>query len=185
MVILWVVISLLVITALIIATPWWISIYNKFQYWSTRAQCQFADINTVMQERLDNIYALAEIVKRYNIHEYSTLKDIIEARGILIKDIPVTELAKFLPNIDASATKLQALFEKYPELKADTLHVSLMERDSELEKGLRQTRLAFNYSVQQFNMRTRRFPENIVASAHDFTELSFLTFPQQEVFKLR
>lgn len=59
----WVVVGVVIALALGISVKAWISIYNKFQYWITRAQRKFADVDVVMQERLDNIHALAQIAK--------------------------------------------------------------------------------------------------------------------------
>jgi len=68
--IIWLVVGLVIIIVLVVLVKGWISIYNKFQYWITRAQRKFADVDVVMQERLDNIHALAQIAKKYDIHEY-------------------------------------------------------------------------------------------------------------------
>lgn len=171
------------VTIAIIIISSWIRIYNKFQYWITRAQRKFADVDIVMQERLDKIHALAQIAKKYDIHEYKALKDVIEARSRWTKDTELNEKVKLTSEAENSFFKLQAVFEKYPNLKADQMHTSLMERDSRIERRLRKTRLEYNRVAQQYNERTRRFPRNIVARAHNFKELDYLTFEGQEVFE--
>ena len=55
-------------------------VYNKFIYWRTRAERKFADIDVIMQQRIDMLIALAQVVKKYDIHEYKTFKDVIEAK---------------------------------------------------------------------------------------------------------
>ena len=161
----------------------WINIYNKFQYWTTRAQRKFADIDVVMQERLDNIHALAQIAKKYDIHEYKALKDVIEARSRWTKDADLNEKVKQATEIENNYLKLQAVFEKYPHLKADKLHVSLMERDSKVERRLRKTRLEYNHVAQQYNERTRIFPRNFIAKVHGFNLLDYLSFEGQEKYE--
>ncbi len=79
--------------------------------------------------------------------------------------------------------KLHAVFEKYPDLKADKMHIALMDRDSGIEGRLRKTRLEYNRVAQQYNERTRRFPRNIMARAHNFKELYYLTFEGQEAYE--
>jgi len=59
-------IVLVVIIILFNLIKGWIGIYNKFQYWINRAKRKFADIDVVMQERLDKLHALAQIVKKYD-----------------------------------------------------------------------------------------------------------------------
>jgi len=183
--IIWLVIGAIILIVLGISVRSWISIYNKFQYWITRAQRKFADVDVVMQERLDNIQALAQIAKKYDIHEYKALKDVIEARSKWTKDAELNEKVKLASEVENNYFKLQAVLERYPNLKADQMHVSLMERDSGIERRLRTTRLEYNRIAQQHNERTRRFPRNVVARVHNFKELDYLTFEGQETFAPR
>ncbi|MDD5126583.1 MAG: LemA family protein [Dehalococcoidales bacterium] len=176
----WVIVWSVVVVILFLGIWAWISIYNKFQYWITRAQRKFADIDVIMQERIDNIQALAQVTKKYDIHEYKTLKDTIEARSRWTKDTDLNEKVKLASQIENNYLKLQAVFEKYPELKADKMHMTLMERDSHVERRLRKTRLEFNRVAQHYNERTRRFPRNIVARAHNFNLLDYLSFEGQD-----
>jgi len=181
--IIWLIVGLVIIIVLGVSVRGWISIYNKFQYWITRAQRKFADVDVVMQERLDNIHALAQIAKKYDIHEYKALKDVIEARSRWTKDTELNEKVKLASEVENNYLKLQAVFEKYPNLKADKMHISLMEKDSRVEKRLRKTRLEYNRVAQQYNERTRQFPRNIVARAHNFKELDYLAFEGQEAYE--
>ena len=181
--IIWLVVGGVIAIALGISVKVWISIYNKFQYWITRAQRKFADVDVIMQERLDNVHALAQIAKKYDIHEYKALRDVIEARSRWTKDADLNEKVKLASEVENNYLKLQAVFEKYPNLKADQMHISLMERDSRIERRLRKTRLEYNRVAQRYNERTRRFPRSIVARVHNFIELEYLAFEGQEVFQ--
>jgi len=181
--IIWLVAGFIIIIALGVSVKGWLSIYNKFQYWITRAQRKFADVDVVMQERLDNIHALAQIAKKYDIHEYKALKDVIEARSRWTRDAELNEKVKLASEVENNYLKLQAIFEKYPNLKADKMHISLMKRDSGIERRLRKTRLEYNRVAQQYNERTRQFPRNIVARVHNFKELDYLTFEGQEAYE--
>jgi len=183
--IIWLVIGLLIVIALGVSARGWVSVYNKFQYWITRAQRKFADVDVVMQERLDNILALAQIAKKYDIHEYKALKDVIEARSKWTKDADLNEKVKAVSDVENNYLKLQAVFEKYPNLKADQMHISLMEKDSGIERRLRKTRLEYNRVAQRYNERTRRFPRNIIARVHNFKELDYLTFEGQPAYEPR
>jgi len=181
--IVWLVAGLVIVIVLGVSVRGWISIYNKFQYWITRVQRKFADVDVVMQERLENIHALAQIAKKYDIHEYKALKDVIEARSRWIRDAELNEKVKLASEVENNYLKLQAIFEKYPNLKADKMHISLMERDSRVERRLRKTRLEYNRVAQQYNERTRKFPRNIVARVHNFKELDYLAFEGQEAYE--
>ena len=161
----------------------WVTIYNKFQYWINKAQRKFADIDIIMQERLDKLHALAQIVKKYDIHEYKVLKDTIETRSRWSKDLNLNEKVKLASEIESNLLKIQAVFERYPKLKADALHHRLISKDDRIESRLRYTRLGYNRVAQQYNMRVQQFPRNIVASFHKFKPLNYLAFENQATFK--
>ena len=183
--IIWSVIGVIFLILVILLGKNWIQVYNKFQYWLTMAQRKFADVDIIMQERLDNIHALAQIVKKYDIHEYKALKDTIEARSRWTKDAGLNEKVKMARQIENNYLKLQAIFEKYPDLKANKLHLSLLKRDTDIERRLRKTRLSYNQVAQKYNERTRRFPRSIVARVHHFNILEYLTFEGQPAFESR
>jgi len=178
----WIGISLVVAFLLI---RWWTVTYNKFIYWITRARRKFADIEVIMQQRVDMISALAQTVKKYDIHEYKTLKNVIEARSHWSKDADINKKVKAAQEIENNFFKLQVVFERYPKLKAEILHRNLMGRGnlSRIESRLRNARLGYNRVAQGYNERVKRFPRNIVAKVHGFKELDYLQFPGQEPYK--
>lgn len=161
-------------------TRQWIDVYNKFQYWINRAKRKFADVDIIMQERLDNIQALSQIVKKYDIHEWKVLKDTIEARSRWTKDTTLNEKIRTTSDIENSYLKIQAVLERYPQVKADRLHLKLMDDDSRVERRLRETRLAYNRVAQQYNERVAKFPRNMVAKFHKFLPFEYLAFQTQE-----
>ena len=179
--IIWIGASVFVAIILFLLTKGWIVIYNKFVYWRTRADRKFADIDVVMQQRIDMLPALAQAVKKYDIHEYKALKDVIEARSRWTKDASLNEKVKAVQEIDNSFLRIQAVFERYPKLKASALHQSIMGRGniSRIESKLREFRLAYNRVAQQYNERVQRFPRNIVALVHGFNKLDYLTMGNQ------
>ena len=179
------VVGILALVVAVLVVQGWISIYNKFQYWDNRAQRKFADIDVIMQERIDHLIAEAQIVKKYDIHEYKTLRDVIEARSRWSKDLPLNERARQAVEVEANIFKLQAVIERYPQVKADRLHIVLMEKASRVERRLRAARLEYNRVAQQYNERVRRFPRNVVAHVHHFRALEYLTFPEMSSYNAR
>ncbi len=161
----------------------WISTYNKFHYWYERSKEAFSGIDVVMQERIDKIHAIAQIVKKYDIHEYKALKGVIEARSKWSKELSLNEKVKAASQVEDNFFKLQAVFEKYPELKAEVLHNELLNKDSHMESRLRRTRKNYNNVVRKYNYRAKKFPRNIVAKVHGFKPLEYLTFEEREMYK--
>lgn len=147
----------LLITAYYVLTYWY-RIYNKLQRLLTKAENHYANIPVIMQKRQDNINALVQITGKYHEHEYETIRDTIKERG-----------QHGLNNVG-----LNAVIEKYPELKADNVFSSLMNRDSQIEGQLNQARMGYNHSARLYNEFIRQFPINIVANYHSFEELGYL-----------
>jgi len=155
----------------------WITIYNKFVYWRTRAERSFADIDVIMQQRIDMLGALGNIAKKYDIHEWKALKETIEARSRWTKDTSLYEKVKNTQEFENNLFKIQTVFEKYPKLKAYGLHEKMMGHGnvSSVEHRLGEARLHYNRIAQGYNERVRRFPRMIVAWVHGFKPLGYLT----------
>lgn len=179
--IIWIGAGTLVALGVIGLTNGWITIYNKFVYWKTRAERAFADIDVIMQRRIDMLPALTQVAKKYSIHEYKTIKDTIEARSRWSKDASVNEKVNAVNDIEHNFMKIQAVFEKYPEVRADKLYQQLMGSGNitHMERKLQNFRLHYNKIAQDYNERVRKFPRNIVAKVHGFKIISYLTLGNQ------
>lgn len=173
----WIGAGILLVIGLFGLTKSWIAIYNKFIYWKTRTDRKFADIDVVMQQRIDLLPTLAQVVKKYDIHEYKALKDVIEARSRWTKDASINDKIQTIQEVDNSFLKIQAVFEKYPQLKAEVLHKSILGKGSisKMESKLSKFRLSYNRVAQKYNQRVQTFPRNIVALVHRFRKISYLT----------
>ncbi len=183
--IIWIGASAILAIVLFLLIKGWIRIYNKFIYWITRANRKFADIDVIIQQRIDMIHALAQVAKKYSIHEWKTLKDVIEARSRWTKDTPLSEKVINTEKLENNFIKIQAVFERYPNLKANSLYKRLMGHGniSRIEYRLRETRLGYNKIAQQYNERVQKFPRNIVAKIHGFKQIPYLNFGNQEPYK--
>jgi LemA protein len=175
--IIWVGVGVIAVVGAYKLASGWVSIYNKFVYWRTRAERAFADLDVIMQRRIDMLPALAQVAKKYSIHEYKTIKDTIEARSRWSKDDPLSSKVEMENNF----IKLQAVFEKYPKVKADSLYQSIMGDGNitRMERKLEEFRRHYNKIAQDYNERVQRFPRNIVAKVHGFKLMNYLTLGNQ------
>lgn len=175
--------GILAVVIVIAVARWWITIYNKFIYWRTRADRAFNDIDIIMQQRIDMLPSLAQVAKKYSIHEYKTIKDTIEARSRWTKDqnASINQRVQAAQDIENNFIKIQAVFEKYPRVKADKLYQKVMGSGNitRVERKLRQFRLHYNKIAQEYNERVQRFPRSIVAKVHGFKTIKYLTLGNQ------
>ena len=165
-IIVYAIVAVAAVTLLVIARSW-IIIYNKFQYWKNKAEKRFAGIDVIMQQRLDMLPALAQAIKKYDIHEYKALKDTIEARSRWTKDAPLNERVQAAQEIENNFLKIQAVFERYPKLQAERLHERIMGRGniSHMEQKLAKYRLA-----------TIKLSSSIIDEFRYFLEISWQKF---------
>lgn len=112
----------LIAIVVILVLKYWIVVYNKFVYWRNKLDEKFAGIDVIMQRRIDMLPALAQVAKKYSIHEYKTLKDTIEARSRWTKDTPINEKVQAVEDVENNFIKIQAVFERYPQVRADKLY---------------------------------------------------------------
>jgi len=172
-----IVIGIIIAIILVWLIKQWIEIYNKFIYWRTRANRAFADIDVIMQRRIDMLEALGNSIKKYDIHEWKALKETIEARSRWTKDTPLEEKVRNTQEFENNYLKIQAVFEKYPDLKAYGLHEKIMGNSniSDIESQLQKFRLHYNRIAQSYNERVQKFPRSIVAKVYGFKMLDYLT----------
>src|SRR3989344_4668898 len=124
--IIWIGAGALGVIGLFFLTKGWIIVYNKFIYWRNKLDEKFAGIDVIMQRRIDMLPALAQIAKKYSIHEYKTIKDTIEARSKWTRDRSLNEKVKVANEVENNFIKIQAVFERYPKIKADRLYQQIM-----------------------------------------------------------
>jgi LemA protein len=150
----------------------WILIFNDFQFLFNKASQKLNDVNVILKKRLDNLNALASLVQKYSLHEYNTIKETIEKRG---SEKPDEAISEGLVNV-------KAVSEQYPNLKADSLFESLMDKDSEIESNLEDTRKEFNRIVQTYNTEICQFPRNIVAKVHKIIKMKYFAIDGFKVY---
>ncbi|HZE13430.1 MAG TPA: LemA family protein, partial [Chthoniobacterales bacterium] len=78
--------------------------------------------------------------------------------------------------------RLFALAESYPDLKANTTMLSLMEELTSTENKVSFARQAYNDSVMAYNTRREVFPTNLIAGPFNFgpAELFVIDKPEQK-----
>lgn len=170
---------ILIISVLIINS--WVKAYNQFHRWKESINRKFADINILMQQRLVMIDTLAQVVNKYGTHEHDSFKEVTEARSRWTKDTPsgnLNDKVQQAQDIENNFLKIQAIFEKYPELKANSMYQSLMgnESVSNIETRFRNAAEEYNVSVEKYNYVVRKFPTSFIASAHNFKTLDYFVF---------
>ena len=172
----WVV--LIIVVVLIVF--WAISVYNKLIALRNRVKDQWAQIDVQLKRRFDLIPNLVETVKGYTKHESETLEAVIKARNTYVSATLPEDQMKADGELTKAISKLFALTESYPELKANTNFQALQQELTETESKIASARQFYNDTVMVYNNKVAMVPSNIIASLFKFEKEAFFEANETE-----
>jgi len=155
-------------------------IYNSFISKKNMAEKAFATIDVMLKKRFDLIPGLVETVKGYAKHERETLEKLIEIRATSTKNISNDEKIRLGIESAPLMTKLLALSENYPDLKANQNFLNLQKNLTEIEEQISAARRAYNAAVTDFNNSCEMFPGNLFAMLFGFNKKSLFSITEDE-----
>lgn len=157
-----------------------VSLYNGLVRLKEAAAQQFAQIDVELQRRNDLVPNLVQTVKGYAGHESETLLAVVEARKQLIalpqSATPEKKLA-LSDQLSGSLSRLLAVSENYPDLKASRNFLELQEELTNTENRISGVRQTYNRSVMQYNTKLATIPTNIIGRLAGFEKMTFLEAP--------
>ena len=173
----WWVILIIVVVLIIL---WAISVYNKLIALRNRVKDQWAQIDVQLKRRFDLIPNLVETVKGYTKHESETLEAVIKARNTYVSATLPEDQMKADGELTQAISKLFALTESYPELKANTNFQALQQELTETESKIAAARQFYNDTVMVYNNKVSMVPSNIIASLFKFNKEAFFEANETE-----
>ena len=164
---------------------WVIAIFNGLVTLRNRFRNAFAQIDVQLKRRYDLIPNLVEAAKGYLAHERQTLEAVIAARGAAVNaaqraaaapgdPAAMTGLAQAEGVLGGALGRLLAVFEAYPDLKANQNILQVQEELTSTENKVAFARQGYNDAVMSYNTRRESVPDNIVAGLFAFTEATLL-----------
>lgn len=165
MIAVWIFIGVIVI--LIIA---FVAIYNGLVRSRNQVKNAWAQIDVQLKRRHDLIPNLMETVKGYMKHERETLEAVTKARTLAqqVASAGPGERGKVEGELSSALTRLLAVAERYPDLKASQNFLALQEELASTENKISFSRQFYNDAVLTYNNQTQMFPSNIVAGMAGF-----------------
>jgi len=178
-----------VLGVVIVIVIWAIAINNQLVTLRNRLKNAYAQIDVQLRRRYDLIPNFVESVKGYLEHERETLDAVVQARGNALSaaqraaaapgEAPAMQgLAQAEGALGGALGRLLAVFESYPELKANESVAALQEELSSTENKIAFARQAYNDSVMQYNTKRESFPDNIFAGLFGFAPAELLEATQ-------
>ncbi len=140
--------------------------YNNLQVMDESINSSWAQVENQLQRRSDLIPNLVNTVKGYAAHEKSIFIEVADARSRLsgaVKSKDMDKINKANSEFNGALSRLLAIAENYPQLKANQNFLALQDEIAGTENRLTVARMDYNESVKVLNAKVRTFPTNIIA----------------------
>ena len=148
-------------------------LYNRLVRSRNRVKTAWSDVDVQLQRRHDLIPQLVKAVDAYSKYERATIGAVTELRAEAMRVVDVEARGRAEEDLGAGVSRLLALAESYPDLKANENFMKLQAELVETENYLQFARRYYNGSVRDYNTMTQTVPSNIVAAAFAFRESEF------------
>ena len=172
--------TIVIVAVIVIVIGFLISLYNKLAKQKLVVNEAEADIETFLKQRYDMIPNLVEIVKGYAKHESETFKMVTEMRSKAMSAGTLDEKMKFEKQLSAGITKIFAVAESYPELKANENFKELQTSLKGLEENIQKSRRFYNGTVRDFNTVIAVFPNSLIAGIMGYKAMPFFEATDEE-----
>ncbi|OGJ56701.1 hypothetical protein A3D88_00660 [Candidatus Peribacteria bacterium RIFCSPHIGHO2_02_FULL_52_16] len=133
----------------------------------------WAQVETQYQRRMDLVPNLVSTVKGAANFEQETLTQVTQARTNWLSADNRGEQIGAAEDFDSALARLLVTVENYPQLQATQAFRDFMTQLEGTENRISTARRDFNDAVRAYNIRTRRFPTNILAGMFGFAAESY------------
>jgi LemA protein len=167
-----------VLALAIVVGLWAMGVYNGLVQSEEGVKSAWAQVENVYQRRLDLIPNLVETVKGVAEFERETYTAVTEARAqagqmklsadVLDDPQAFARLQQAQGQLTTALSRLFAVAENYPQLKANQNFLELQSQLEGTENRIAVERRKFNEVAQGFNTRLRVFPSNVVGGLFGF-----------------
>lgn len=155
---LYIIIAIVVVLLLLVFTT-----YNSFVKLNNKVEEAFSTMDVYLKKRWDLIPNIVETVKGYAKHEKSTLEEVINLRNSSYDKMNTNDKVETNNKLSQGISKLMAIAESYPELKANENFKDLSNQLTRVEDDIANARKYYNGTVRIYNDKVQMFPSNIIA----------------------
>ncbi len=128
----------------------------------------FSTMDIYLKKRWELVPNLVEIVKGYAKYEQETLNEITSLRVNSYDNMNINKKLDINEKLTEGISKIMAISENYPELKASENFLQLSRDLTKIEDEIANSRKYYNGAVRILNNKIQMFPSNIVANIFGF-----------------
>jgi LemA protein len=168
---------IVIVGLLVICGFYAMNLNNSLVDLDEKASAQWGNVESSYQRRADLIPNIVNTAKGYAEFEQETLTKVIEARSkatsvtIDPSNITPAQLAQFQEvqsGLTSALARLLAVFERYPDLKANENFKELINELERTENRINVERNRYNEKVLPYNTRIKEIPANLFAGMLGF-----------------
>lgn len=171
---------IIVLAIIVFIILWAIGVQNSLVKKRMQAENAFADIDVQLVKRYDLIPNIVNTVKGYASHEKETLEGVINARNKAVSAGSVDDKIAADNEVTAAISKLFALTEAYPDLKANTNFLNLQDDLTKVETELAGARKYYNAAARKYNYAIKVIPNCIVAKIFGHKEMKMFSAEEEQ-----
>ena len=168
--------------------------YNTFQSLDEESKASWSEVLNQYQRRADLVPNLVNVVKGYASHEKDVLTQVADARSKVGSMQVTPELlsdpeafAKFQAaqgQLTSALSRLLAVSENYPNLKADQGFRDLQAQLEGTENRITVARNRYIETIKNYNVAVRSFPNNLTAMALGYKAKPSFTVENEKVISV-
>jgi LemA protein len=128
----------------------------------------YAQVDVVLQRRLDLIPNLVATVKGFAAQEQTVIDSVTRARENMMRAQTPAERIAANAQVESALARLLVVVENYPQLKSNENFLRLQDELAGTENRIAQERRKYNDVVQKYNTSIELFPKNIAAALFGF-----------------
>ena len=159
---------LAVLALIVIFVGMALSGYNSLVTLNENVNSKWSQVDNQLHRRNDLIPNLVNTVKGYATHETEVFKAVADARSKLAGASTVADKSQANGELSGALSRLLAISEAYPELKANTNFQQLQDELAGTENRIAVARKDYNDTVQQYNAQIKSVPTVLYAGLLGF-----------------
>ena len=158
----------IIIGIVVILLIYLLFMYNSFVKLNNTVKEAFSTMDVYLKKRWDLIPNIVETVKGYAKHEKDTLESVVKLRSSVYDKMSDDDKIQQNEKLTRGVSKIMALAESYPDLKANENFKDLSNQLLKIEDDIANARKYYNGSVRIFNNKVEMFPSNMVAGVFGY-----------------
>ena len=154
--------------------------YNSLVKLDNSVKEAFSTMDVYLKKRWDLIPNIVETVKGYAKHERETLESVVKLRNSAYDKMSHDDKIVANDEISGVLSKLMALSENYPDLKANQNFLDLSSQLAKIEEDIANSRKYYNAVVRNLNNKVQMFPSNIISKLFGYQKIKMFEISDKE-----